>query len=126
MDIKKIFGAHLRGLLFAITLTVGLIFVLALLMQHLGLTGGVVFGVTQFIKCFSIFVGVLHTLKTVAKNAWVHGGILGLAYTVLVFLILSIIDGNFSITNGLLVEICFAVVVGILCAFLLRMKKRTY
>jgi len=121
---KNIVSAHIRGSIFALSLTISGIFLFAFAVQYIGLGDGVVLGVTQALKAISIFVGVWVIAKNVAKRAWLHGGILGVVYTALIFVILSIIDGGFSITDGFIFEAAFAAIVGIFSAMLLRLRKR--
>ena len=119
-----IFAAHTRGVLYALVLTLTAIFIFALIVRFLGISGDVIKPVVQIIKALSIFLGVFMALKSIERRAWMHGAILGLVYTVLVFFILSIIDSSFSITSGLLIEALFALAVGIASAMLLRLRKR--
>ena len=121
---RTVFGAHTRGTLYAVILTLVSVLIFALLVKVFGMSSGAIKPITQIIKVVSIFIGVLVVLRTVEKRAWLHGAILGLVYTVLAFFIFSIIDKNFSITSGLLIDIILAIVIGIISAMLLRMRKR--
>jgi putative membrane protein (TIGR04086 family) len=121
---KSMFFAHIRGAIYALALTVAGIFAFAFLVQYIGLGGGAVMGITQALKAVSIFVGVWVIAKNAAKHAWLHGGILGVVYTALIFVILSVIDGGFSITDGFIFEAAFAAILGVISAMLLRLRKR--
>jgi len=116
--------AHTRGLLYALTLTLAAFLIFAMVIKFAGLSGGTIKPVVQIIKALAIFTGVYAALRTIEKRAWLHGGILGLVYTVLAFFILSIIDSSFSLTGGFMVEALFALVVGLVSALLLRLRKR--
>ena len=116
--------AQTRGLLWALVITLVSVLVFALIVKYAGLSENVVKPIIQVIKAYSIFVGVYSALKTIHKQAWLQGGILGLIYTCLSFVILSIIDNNFSITSGFLFETLFSLVVGIGSAMLLRLRKK--
>jgi len=116
--------AHIKGNLYALTLTFVCVLIFALLVQFVGMSSAMIGTIVQVIKVIAIFIGVLVVVKNVQKRAWLHGAILGLVYTVLAFLIFSIITPNFSITDGLLYECLFAIIVGSLSAMLLRLRKR--
>ena len=116
--------AHTRGILYALLITLVFVLLFAIIVKYAGLSENVVKPAIQVIKASSIFAGVYSALKTIQKNAWMHGGILGLIYTCLAFIILSIIDNNFSITNGFFIETLFSIIVGIASAMLLRLRKK--
>ena len=116
--------AHTRGTLFALVLTLTAVLIVAAIVKFAGLSDTVIKPIVQVIKALSIFTGVYSVLKSVEKRAWLHGGILGLVYTVLAFFILSIIDSNFSITGGFFIETAFSLVVGVVSALLLRLRTR--
>jgi len=121
---KNIVSAHIRGAIYALALTVSGIFGFAILLKYVGLGGGAVTAITQALKAISIFFGVMVIVKNVAKRAWLHGGILGVIYTAAIFLILSVIDKGFNLTEGFIFESAFAGVLGIVSAMLLRLRKR--
>ena len=117
-------GAHTRGTLYALVVTLAAVFLIALLVKFAGLSESVVRPLVLCVKAVAIFTGVYSALKSIEKRAWLHGGILGLVYTALAFVILSIIDSNFSITSGFLIETLFALLVGMASAMILRLRKR--
>ena len=116
--------AHIRGALFALVITFSLVLLFAVFVQYMGMSQAAIGPIVQIIKIIAIFVGVMTVLRRIESRAWIHGGILGLVYTVLAFLIFSMITPNFSITSGFLVELLFALVVGMSSAMLLRLRKR--
>ena len=121
---NPILRAHTRGTLYALVLTLSAVLLLAIIVRYAGVPGTVIKPIVQVIKTLSIFTGVYAALKTIEKRAWLHGGILGFVYTVLAFFVLSIIDSSFSITSGFLVEVLFALTIGVASALLLRLRRR--
>jgi len=117
--------AHIRGALYALTLTFTSVLIFALLVQFVGMPSPVIKPIVQVIKALAIFVGVMAVARNVGRRAWLHGGILGLVYTGLAFLLFSIITPNFSITDGFLFECLFAIIVGMASAMLLRLRRRS-
>jgi putative membrane protein (TIGR04086 family) len=91
--------------------------------KYSGVSVGVIMPATQVIKALSIFFGVLIAIRSFEKRAFINGGILGIVYTAVAFLALSVIDKSFSPIEGLFAEIVFAAVVGALSSMLLRLRK---
>ena len=121
---NPILRAHTRGTLYALILTLGGVLLFALLVKIMGGSSSTIKPIVQIIKVVSIFIGVYTILRTVENRAWLHGGTLGIIYTVLAFFVLSIIDSNFSVTGGFFVEAMFAFAIGVASAMLLRLRKR--
>ena len=124
MKLHPIARAHVRGTLYALLLTLASILIFAFAVQMAGLNDSVIGPATQVFKTISIFIGVMAVARVINKRAWMHGAILGLTYTALIFLLLSIIYSNFSITSGFLIEAAFAAAIGLFSAMLLRLRKR--
>ena len=124
MKETSVIKAHIRGNLIAVILTLVAVLVFAFIVRAAGFTSGTVGMIAQIIKVVSIFLGVFIVLRRTSGRAWLHGAIVGLVYTVIAFFIFSIIDSNFSITSGLMLDALFALIVGVVSAVLLRLKKR--
>jgi len=115
--------AVVRGILHAVIVSLILVFVFALIVLVAGLPSSFIRPGAQIIKVLSIFWGVVVALRGVGKHGWIFGALIGLLYTVILFFIFSIIDANFGITSGLVADILFACVVGVLCAMILKMLQ---
>jgi len=109
----------LTGLIYSILATVFFVLVLAIFIV-LGMGGMASDIFIQIAKVLSIFFGVGMALKSVNKLGWVYGLATGVVYSLLAFLIFSVVDVNFGIGVGILAEMLFAGVVGVLSALLLR------
>ncbi|MCL2587508.1 MAG: TIGR04086 family membrane protein [Firmicutes bacterium] len=117
------FKPLLSGLGWSLGATVFLVLFMALFIM-LGLGGGMTTILVQITKVISIFFGVGMALKSVEGKGWLYGGIIGLIYTLLAFLIFSVVDVDFGISTGIFVEMLFASVVGMFSALLLRGFRR--
>jgi len=115
---------YTRGTLYALILTLAGVLLFALFVKIAGMSDSAIKPIVQIIKAISIFVGVSVAIKSIEKRAWLHGGILGLVYTIFAFFALSIIDSNFGITSGFFIETLFAISVGVASAMLIRLRKR--
>lgn len=120
---KAIVSGYTKGILFALTFFFGVAFLLAFAVQYLGLSNIAIGITTQVLKVIAIFIGVIFVVRAVSRRAWLHGAVFGVLFTVFAFLILSVLDGGFSVVDGFLIDAAFAGVVGLVCAMLCRMKK---
>jgi len=116
--------AVIKGILHAVILSLILVFAFALIVLIAGLPSGFIRPGAQVIKVLSIFWGVLVALRGIEKRGWLFGMLIGLLYTVIIFLIFSIIDTNFGITTGLLADTLFACVIGAVSAMILKILRR--
>ena len=114
---------HVKGNLYALILSLGCVAILALVVKFASLPTGAVKPIVQVIKVLSIFLGVMVALRGVEKRGWLHGGILGIVYTVLAFFVFSVVDGDFSVTAGLLTDMLFAVAIGVISACLVNFRR---
>jgi len=112
--------AVIKGILHSVIASLILVFTFALVILLSGLSSSFIRPVAQIIKVLSIFWGVAVALRGIDKRGWLFGALIGLLYTVIIFLIFSIIDTNFGITSGLLADTLFACVIGVISAFILK------
>ena len=112
-----------RGTLYAIIVNLALVLLFAGVLMLVPVSDAITKPVVQIIKVLSIFIGVMIALKQIEQRGWLFGGIVGLCYTVLAFLIFSIIYSEFSITGGFLTDMVFAVLIGAISAMLLKTMK---
>jgi putative membrane protein (TIGR04086 family) len=96
------------------------VFAFALVILLSGLPSGFIRPGAQIIKVLSIFWGVVVALRGIEKRGWLFGALVGLLYTVVIFLIFSMIDTNFGITSGLLADILFACAIGAISAMIIK------
>ena len=112
-----------KGIIYAIVTTLVLVLVFAGVLISAPMAEGATKPIVQIIKVLSIFAGVMVALRSVEKNGWLYGGIVGLLYTVLAFFVFSILVAEFEISNGLLTDMIFAVAIGAISAMLLKTMR---
>jgi len=112
--------AVIKGILHSVVLSLILVFAFALIILVTGMSSSFIRPGAQIIKVISIFWGVAVALRGIEKRGWLFGALVGLLYTVIIFLIFSIIDTNFGITSGLLADILFACGIGTVSAMILK------
>ncbi|MBR4270768.1 MAG: TIGR04086 family membrane protein [Clostridia bacterium] len=103
-----------KAAFFAITCSLLGVLIFALLLKFTPISESLISPVNQSIKVLSIFVGCLVLTKKQTAHIWFWGAILGLVYTVLSYIIFSILDGEFSFSISLLWDALFAMIVGLI------------
>ena len=98
MNSKKdnLFVSILKGTIAAVSLTLILILLFAVLIRFVNIPDGWIFPVNQVIKIVSLFVGVLIAIKGNHEKGFIKGILLGITYCVLSYLIFSILQGSFA------------------------------
>lgn len=118
--VKSIF----KGVMYAVIATLLFVLLFALIIKWANLGNGVIKPVMQVIKVVCIFFGVAIALRKAKNKGWLYGGLIGILYMVFTFLIFSLLDGSFTIGLTALSDLLFQTVVGVVSAFLLRLRNK--
>lgn len=94
---KNTFLNYLKGALVALSTTLILILLFAVLVRFLNISDSWIFPINQVIKVISLTLGLSLMLKDKEKG-FVKGLILGIIYYLLSFVIFSILQAKFSIS----------------------------
>lgn len=113
-----------KGVLYAVIVTLLFILSFSFIVQMCGLANGVIKPVMQVVKVISIFIAVAIAIKSIKNQAWLFGGLIGLLYMVVTFLIFSMLDGKFVIDFTALSDLLFGVLAGVISAILLRLRNK--
>ena len=87
----------LNGTIVAISTTLVLILLFALLIRYCNISDNWIFPVNQVIKVISMFVGGVVFLRKHQKNGFLKGLILGFLYYIVSYLVFSILQGSFAL-----------------------------
>ena len=80
--------------------------------------------VNQVIKGVSIFFGVFVGLGKLKKNGLLYGLLIGLLFTVVAFLVFSLLDGTFCFDRTFLNDLIFGSIIGAICGIIcVNLKK---
>ena len=93
----------------------------ALVMKFVVLSDNVVSAVNQGIKAVSIFISVKHFAKFVDHKLPVHSLIIGLLYSVLAYLVFSVLSGSFVFNLGTLSDLLFATLTAFICGIIVKL-----
>lgn len=102
-----------RGSFIAVSISLMLILLFALLIKFLNINENLIMPINQIIKIVSIFFGVFLTFNFFNKNkGFIKGFLIGIIYTILAYLIFSILAGKFSFTLTSLTDMLFGGIIG--------------
>lgn len=120
---SPLLSAVLKGSLISVSVSLVLILIFALLIKFLNIPDKFIQPVNQAIKIISIFVGCYFALKNSPKKGFVTGALIGVIYTILAYLIFSLLGNTFTITVTIFVDILFSLIIGSICGVFLVNKK---
>lgn len=114
----------IKGVSVALSISLVAILLFAFLLRWTNISDSLIAPVNQVIKGVSIFLGVLFGLKKVKKNGIINGLLIGFFYTILAFLVFSLLDGAFNFDRSLLNDLIFSLVTGAICGIIcVNLKK---
>ena len=119
-----IIGFIAKGVLIALCTSLVLVLVFAFLVKFTYISDSAIAPVNQVIKGISIFLGVFVGLKKCKELGLVSGLLIGFIYTLVAFLVFSILSGAFSFDITLLTDTVFGAVIGAICGIIsVNIKK---
>ena len=108
----------------ALCISLVLVLVFAFLLKFTNIPDSAISPVNQVIKGVSIFLGVFIGLKKCKELGLVSGLLIGFIYTLLAFLVFSILSGSFTFNITLLTDIVFGAIIGAICGIIsVNIKK---
>lgn len=113
----------LKGAMVAVSFSLVFILAFALVIKFFNVPDVAITPVNQVLKTISIFLGCLFALKNFPNRGLITGGLIGIVYTVIAFLIFSLLGQTFNLNLTLLNDVAFALIVGALSGIFLVNKK---
>ena len=107
----------LKGTIYAITCSLVLILIFALLIRFLNIPDGYIMPINQAIKIISLFFGCFLSLRGKEKG-FIKGIIIGILYSFLSYIIFSFLCGNFSFELTTITDLIFSAFIGGLCGII--------
>jgi len=102
-NIKRI----IKGSIISIALTMILLIIFSVLLTYTSISENVIPSVVIVFTVVSILIGSALCLSNVKKNGIVNGMIIGLIYIGVIYLLSSIIKGNFALnTKSIIMIVC--------------------
>ena len=121
---NSFWGYLLKGTLISLCISLVLVLVFAFLLKFTNIPDTAIAPVNQVIKGLSIFLGVFIGMKKSKELGLVCGLLIGLCYTLLAFLVFSILSGSFVVDLTLFTDLIFGAVIGSICGIIcVNIKK---
>ncbi len=118
------FSSILKGTLLALSVAMVMILLFAFVLRFTSVSDKLIAPVNQVIKGVSIFFGVIAGLKKHKTKGLVNGLLIGLGFTVVAFLVFSLLDGAFVFDRTFFNDLIFGSVIGAICGIIcVNLKK---
>lgn len=104
----------LKGSIFAIIISAILLIIFALLLCYANLKEVTMKPVIFTITGISILIGSMTSTKSIKKNGIINGGIVGLIYILILYIISSLFVSGFSITLNSIFMLAIGTITGII------------
>lgn len=106
------FISLLKGSLMALSISLILICIFAFLLRFCDIKTEAIKPINQVIKIASILIGTFYGLKKTTEMGLITGLFIGLMYTVLAFMVFSLLNGGFCFERSLINDLIFASIAG--------------
>lgn len=114
----------LKGVIVALCVSLVSILIFAFVLRFTSISDRVIVPVNQVIKGVSIFLGVFIGLKKHKEQGLLNGFLIGFFFTILAFLVFSLLDGSFCFDRTFLNDIIFGSIIGAICGIIsVNIKK---
>lgn len=121
----KLWFVLLKGTLISLAVSLVGILIFAFFIKYVAVPTSAIRPVNQVIKGISLLVGTLIALKKTDKMGLVTGLLIGLFYTVLAFVVFSILDGHFEFSKTLVNDLLFGGIIGAICGIIaVNLRKK--
>ena len=114
----------LKGSLSSVSVSLVAILIFAVLIRFLNISDNFIMPINQVIKIVSIFVGVFLALKTNRSIGFVKGLLIGLFYTIIAYLVFSILAGNFGFNLTSFTDMVFGSIIGGISGIIIANLKK--
>lgn len=122
---NSLVGCIIKGTLIALCVSLVLILIFAFLLKFTNIPDSAVKPINQVIKGASVFIGVFVGMKKIKELGLVSGLLIGICYTILAFLVFSLLGGSFVLDLTLLTDIVFGAIIGAICGIICVNLKKT-
>lgn len=106
------FVCLLKGSLMALSISLIAICIFAFILRFCDIKTEAIKPINQVIKIGSILIGSFYGLKKAKEMGLVTGFLIGVVYTILAFVVFSILNGHFSFERSLINDIIFGGIAG--------------
>lgn len=121
----KVWINVLKGTLVALAVSLVGILIFAFFIKYVAVPTSAIKPINQVIKGLSLLIGTFVALKKSSQMGLINGILIGLSYTILAFVVFSILDGNFTFSKTLVNDLLFGGIIGGICGVIaVNFKKK--
>lgn len=102
----------LKGIGISMLFTIIMLLILSIVLSFSNIKESVIMPSVIFISSFSILIGGFLVAKRIDKSGIVYGSIVGLSYMLILYLISSIMNFDFSLNGSSVIMISFGIIGG--------------
>lgn len=114
----------LKASLIGVVVSILLVLLFAFVLKFVDLSSGVISLVDQIIKVLSIAIAVIMLNKSNGEGLLLKGILTGAVYSIITFVVFSILNGGFNLGLGIFTDIAFSSLVGGVSAILLNIINK--
>ena len=119
------FVALLKGSLMALSISLIAICIFAFILRFFDIKAEAIKPINQVIKIVSILIGSFYGLKKNKEMGLITGFLIGIVFTILAFIVFSILNGSFDFEKTLINDLIFGGIVGAIAGIIaVNFKKR--
>ena len=113
-ELKKNLLRIIKGSVFSIILSIILLLIFAMLLCYTNLAESTMVPVVLVITGISILIGGMISTKTIRKNGLLNGGLVGLIYIIILYLVSSLCITGFSLTLNSFIMLLTGTIAGMI------------
>ena len=121
---NNILLSTLKGSIVAVSLTLIMILVFAMLIRFFNINDNWIFPVNQVIKIVSLFFGICISIKQLKQNGFLQGVLVAITYFIINYFIFSILQGYFAITMSNIYDLLLTTIMGGIIGIIIINLKR--
>jgi len=114
----------LKASLIGVVISILLVLLFAFVLKFVNASSSIISIIDQIIKIFSVFAAIVFVNKISNGNLLVKGLVVGAVYSVITFIVFSILNGGFNFSIAIFTDIIFSALVGGASAILINMVKK--
>ena len=104
--------AVIKGSLWAVSISLIAILLFAIIIRFTNIPDSFIMPINQIIKVFSILIGTILASKINPKNGLKMGFYIGILYTIVAYLVFSLLSQNFTFGTTNIIDLVFAGIIG--------------
>lgn len=114
----------LKASLIGVVISILLVLLFAFVLKFVNASSSIISVIDQIIKIFSVFAAIVFINKISNGNLLVKGLVVGALYSVITFIVFSILNGGVNFSIAIFTDIIFSALVGGTSAILLNIIRK--